>query len=824
MNEAEECAKRDAAAAARLKRAGRALTALRAVNRFVAAAQSEAELFTGICRLVVETGGYRLCWVAKGLSDPDKTAAPLYWFGYDEGYLDALRASWGEGERARGPAGTALRTGTPRVVHTVKLDPDFAPWRGEALKRGYNAVAALPFTHADGAPGALVTAALDPDAFDEHELAFLADLADTASFGAFRLAERRSVERERRWYRSMLEGLSELVFVVDGDGRVSFKNQAALAFQRAAGERDLLEVFPASLADGVEIEDADSGRWFRISRREVIKPDGKTATLTAALDVTASKKAAFSAERFRLALDEADDAVFLIDRDSMRFLDVNRAAERRLGYSRAELLAMGPDIIKPDLRRDELESLFDKVLEQGGGAVYFRTRHRCKDGSSFEVEIALSGAAFGRERPLFIAVVRDITERRQIEEALKRAKEAAEDAAKAKSGFLRTMSHEMRTPLHMVIGMTEITLDSELGPDQRGNLTCGLEAAKGMLKLVNDALDYMNLEADSLPLHRAPFSPRELASSVVDVHVSSAIEKSGGRLALTAALDPSTATAVVGDAVRLVQVLGRLVENAVKFSDAGEIVVGARIAPGEPGEHGAWLELSVADQGPGVPGDKREAVFEVFHGLDFGADRQSSGTGLGLALARRLVEHMGGKIWVEDNPGGGALFKTAIPVGLYDAAAASESTKTVAGLPEGLPEGLVNETVCLGLRVLVVEDDRIESLLAERLAGKLGCETIRVDGAAAALRVLASRPVDLVLMDLELADGDGWTLAGMIRSGRGGADPKTLIVAVTANEDEKSAERFLAVGMDDWINKPLTLTALARTLERLKPRFAEAGR
>ena len=510
-------------------------------------------------------------------------------------------------------------------------------------------------------------------------------------------------------------------------------------------------------------------------------------------------------------VESSDDAILSAGFDGA-IMSWNAGAERLFGYTADEVIGRPARFLMPPELANEQTQMIE-TIRRGEGVAHFETVRLRNDGRRVHVSLAASpirgahGVVVGMS-----SIIRDITEHKRATEA----KEAAEAASRAKSEFLASMSHEIRTPMNGVFGMLDLVLDTNLSPDQRHYLERARTSADLLLRVINDILDFSKIEAGRLDLERAAFSLRESLGESIKAFGPRAHRK-GLELALH--VRPDTPDVVVGDAVRLGQVMTNLVGNAIKFTERGEVIVTVGLdqsaAPptdphstaggaGEPevARGPVCLHFEVTDTGTGIPAEKQQLIFGAFSQADSSMARRFGGTGLGLTISARLVELMGGRIWVESEVGRGSTFHFTACVEVQGGPAMARRSAERVDL-EGMP-------------VLAADDnDTNRGILAEMLANWRMRPTAVASGRAALdeLRRAAAGgdPFPLVLLDAVMPDLDGFAVAEAIR--RDPALAGATIMMLSSADRSGELARCQELGIAVYLRKPLKQSELLNAVQ-----------
>ena len=601
--------------------------------------------------------------------------------------------------------------------------------------------------------------------------------------------------RDRYLLNTLVENVPDAMFFKDREGRFVRVNPAMakdagvddpaefigktdaeiwsgdLPAEAGEDERRIMETgIPILNKEEQPIAQGGNPRWVLVTKMPLRDESGDiVGTFGVAREITRQKLAEIrlrdSEARFRLLVEHAPDAIVLLDVDAGRFADANRHAEELFKLSRDEIIRCHPVELSPPIQPGGIPStkLAEEMIASAlaGERMVFDWVHRDATGKDIPCEVRLVPLPAG-ERKLLQASIADISKRKQAEQdltdardaaqeanrELRRARDVAEEANRAKNEFLANMSHEIRTPMNAVIGMTELVLDTELDPTQRDYLNTVSESAESLLSIINQVLDFSKIEAGKLELENVDFDLREEIGKTLK---SLGLRAHAKQTELNWRVDPEIPAWLFGDATRLRQTLVNLVGNAIKFTEDGEVQVEVYCERRKGDD--IELRFSVRDTGIGIPQEKLHSIFSAFEQVDSSTTRAFGGTGLGLAITARIVEAMGGQIWVESTIGEGCTFHFNVEMGIgYQRHADAFADRQFRDVP-----------------VLVASENATTRSILSELLEREGMLVDRVSSGETALERLRKRAradtadLPVVVCDLQTSQPDGFGLASQLR-------------------------------------------------------------
>ncbi len=561
----------------------------------------------------------------------------------------------------------------------------------------------------------------------------------------------------------------------------------SLAEQNAARDREILERPGAQVLQGMFLDPRGAERNVVIHKASFCDTLGAvTGLIGVVLDITELKQIESNLrqanELQRKLLSTAATGIFTVDSRGI-VTDVNEEFSFITGFSKEEIKGRPCRLFCRESSRGECAILelkpSDRISRQ-------HTHITSKDGRVLNV---LRNAS-----PLTneVGVVKGAIESFVDVTDLSEASRVAKEASRAKSEFLANMSHEIRTPLNGIIGMTELTLNTELSEEQREYLDAAKVSADSLLRLINDILDLSKMEAGKLELYSSDFSLRDCVDDTVATFSAQASAKG---IELACHIPPSVPDAVIGDPGRVRQILVNLVGNALKFTESGEIVVEADLSSRTEKE--IVLHFTVTDTGSGIPEIQRERIFDAFEQGDASATKRYSGTGLGLAISSKLVRLIGGDIWLESTLGEGSAFHFSLPLGLQDKPAKPRTTR----VPPDLE----------ALRAIVVDDNATNRRILREILANWGMDVVVAESGPVALRAMHAAQKEgkhfgLALIDYLMPDMDGFDLAVQITQNRDLAG--TTLIMLTSAGQRGDAERCASAGIAAYLRKPIRQSEL----------------
>ncbi len=633
-------------------------------------------------------------------------------------------------------------------------------------------------------------------------------------------AEQELHESEDR-FRIMADGCPALMWVTDPEGEVQFINReyntfCGLSLDQVASRRWELIIHPEDVSGYVQafyravkehapfkaearVRRADGEwRWLGSNAEPRFSLSGDfLGHVGISPDITERKLAQDalqnSEEKFRQLAENIREVFWMMPPAANEMLYVSPAYEQVWGRTR-ESLYKSPMSWADAIHPEDLERAHQLFARQTQGEIV-NSEYRIRTPEGIEKWIrdrAFPIRDLGGRLIRVVGIAEEITERKRYEEELIFAREAADIANRAKSDFMANMSHEIRTPMNGIIGMTELTLETELDPTQREYLNAVKYSAESLMTVINDILDFSKIEVGKLSLETLDFNLHDCLGQAMKALSVGADEKN---LELACSIATDLTEVVVGDRVRLGQVIINLVGNAIKFTDRGEVVLRAR----HEGQDTDTLTLhfEVSDTGIGIPLEKQKLIFEAFTQADTSTTRKYGGTGLGLTIAKRLINMMGGQIWVESDLGKGSTFHFTAKFGKTAQAFSSPISRNPATLEN--------------MRVLIVDDNGTNRRILEKTVENWRMRTATANGAQAALALLlraksTGQPFELLIVDCHMPEVDGFMLVEQVRNTTG--FEKLTTIMLTSGGHRGDGQRCKELGIAAYLIKPVVQSEL----------------
>ncbi len=656
-------------------------------------------------------------------------------------------------------------------------------------------VAATPIHNADGSIAGSIAAFQDVTTAARAERAYQ-ELVDSVPVGVYSVTPEGDFLLGNPALRNMLGYASEEELRQGNLERDHVHHQRRLVFKHLVEERGEVRAFESTWRrrDGTTIHVSQNATVTRDQDGRIISYDGIVEDITE--QKRAEEQLRETRERYRQLVENASDIVYRCDAYG-HFTYVNPTVRKILGYAEEELIGRHfLEFIAPD-HRELAEAFYRVQFQTKAPNTYFEIPVISKSGAVVWMGQNVQTVVTGEWILGFQAMARDISERKRMEAELAQARDAALASARLKSEFLANMSHEIRTPMNGVIGMADILLGTRLNAEQRECALTIRSSAEALLSLVDDILDLSKIEAGKLTIKTADFDLDELIDSITDVFAERATAKG---LKFRAVIYPDVHRHLHGDALRLRQVLLNLVGNAVKFTEEGEVSLSVMHEMESGDEMELWFLIN--DTGMGITEGDQQRLFTPFTQADGSTTRKYGGTGLGLAISKQLVDMMGGRIGVASSPGEGSTF--------WFTARFKKDLREVV---------LSRRTALTGVRALLVESHELNRLVLRRHLTSSSVAVTEAGSAVAALELLRraaseGRPFDVIILEMQLADADGITVARSIH-----ADPliqRTPIVLITAIGRRKSdLDFFKSEEIDTFVMKPVRRAQLASAIAQV---------
>jgi len=633
------------------------------------------------------------------------------------------------------------------------------------------------------------------------------------------ITERKQTEKALLKLNMAINTSGEVIFITDKEGTITYINKEFTKMYGFTAEEVVGKATPRILNSGLYLKE-DYGQFWHVLLNKQRHPttqyinkckNGKLIDIEGSADliiddkgeiigflgiqrdISERKQAELKLRGLTSIIENSLNEIYIFDTATLKFVYVNQGALRNLGFSGEEILALTPVDIKPEFTTDSFLLAIEPLLTGKKDILNFETIHQRKNGTTYPVDIYLQLSEF-EGKQAYVAIILDITKRKQSESELIRAKEKAEESDRLKSAFLANMSHEIRTPMNGILGFADLLKEPNLSTDDQQDFiqTIQISGAR-MLNTINNIVDVSKIESGiiNLAIDETNINKKiEFAYKFFKPEV----ERKGLQFIFKNGL-PSKEANIKTDNEKVYGVLTNLVKNAIKFTYEGSIEFGYE-------KKGEYLEFYVKDTGVGIPKNQREFIFERFRQGSYDLNRLYGGSGLGLSISKSYVEMLGGKIWVESEEGLGSTFYFTIPY-----ITASEEKSTI----EKVVSAEHKEVQLKNLKILIVEDDEISYSLLSRTLQKISKEVLHVITGVKAVEACRNNPdLDLVLMDIRMPKMNGLEATRQIRQ----FNTDVIIIAQTAYAFTGDSEKAIEAGCNDYISKPINMTLLKELIKK----------
>lgn len=498
-----------------------------------------------------------------------------------------------------------------------------------------------------------------------------------------------------------------------------------------------------------------------------------------------------SEAQHRILFEKNPTPMLICSLETKRILAVNDLVVIKYGYSRHEFTQMTIMDLHNKIDLEDIIIYSEKGLK--GEDTLSEWIHKLKDKSEINVELVAKSIVYN-DKPARLVSINDVTKVKRYQTELIEAKQKAENSEELQSQFLSNMSHEIRTPMNGIVGLSRVLKETKLNYEQSQYVKAIIQSSENLMVIINDILDFSKIEAGKVLIDKTRFDLDKLLSTLKDIMSISAKEKG---LRLEIEKDEDVPRWLIGDPVRMNQILTNLVSNGIKFTEHGAVTIKvSKLNTGH--ENKVKLVFGIQDTGIGIPEDKLDTIFQSFTQASSSTTRTHGGTGLGLTITKQLIELQDGKIWIESELGKGSTFSFDIE---YDISKNGEEIQRNLQGHEKISNNNILQELN-GTTILLVEDHPINQMLAKKILEKWGMNVDLAENGKIALEKVGEKNYSLILMDISMPEMDGLTAAREIRSGKYSNSPDISIIAMTASALSGENQKCFDAGMNDYISKP----------------------